>query len=586
MSSPVRTSPAAPSPRSADADQGAARGVPGPLGGPPGWSAVASDPEGYRVLLGRRLAYFGAAFFLLSLAFYVRNVALIAAIERRWPPLGHRSLLIHAAAIALAGLQWLLCRTGRRTIAALKVIDVVGLMGAVGLYGALTVSEAAGFEHAVAVQSAGAEVMLVALVTMAVVLTHAIVVPATVRRMFWLSTAAVSLSPVAAYLVTVVGVPPEVLEQRPWFALNEAGYVAMWAFLTVAVSTIAARVIHGLQQRVRDADEIGQYRLLEKIGEGGMGVVYLAQHALLRRPTAVKLLVPERAGEHAVRRFEQEVQLTSALTHPNTIAIFDFGRTPDGIFYYAMEYLDGITLEELVQHDGAQPAARVVHIMRQVCGALVEAHEAGLVHRDIKPANLMLCVRGRIADHVKVLDFGLVKDHGAEVAAGLSMTGSLVGTPATLAPEAILAPASVDARVDLYAVGAVAYHLLVGAPVFAGKTAVETCAHHLHSQPVPPSRRAPRALPAPLEELVLRCLAKDPAERPPSAGHVMAALEEMASEGHRWSPADADSWWRQRAPAVSSRVRAERTSGSRSGPRTIAVDVRRANLGGNAGRSA
>jgi len=537
------------------------------------------------VLLGRRIAYFGGAFFLLSLAFYIRNIALIAAIERRWPPLGHRSLLIHAAAIALSGLQWMVCRTGRRSIAALKVIDVVGLMGAVGLYGALTVSEAAGFEHAVAVQSAGAEVMLVALVTMAVVLTHAIVVPATVRRMFWLSAAAVSLAPVAAYLVTVVGLPPEVLEKRPWFPLIEAGYVAMWAFLTVAVSTIAARVIHGLQQRVRDADEIGQYRLLQKIGEGGMGVVYLAQHTLLRRPTAVKLLVPERAGEHAVRRFEQEVQLTSALTHPNTIAIFDFGRTPDGVFYYAMEYLDGITLEELVEHDGAQPAARVVHIIKQVCGALIEAHGAGLVHRDIKPANLMLCVRGRISDHVKVLDFGLVKDHGAEVAAGLSMTGSLIGTPATLAPEAILTPGSVDARADLYAVGAVSYHLLVGAPVFAGKTAVETCAHHLHSQPEPPSRRAPSALPAPLEALVLRCLAKDPAQRPPSASHVMAALEEMAAEVGPWSAADADAWWRERAPALTSRVAAERTSGSRSGPRTIAVDLRRANLRGHAERS-
>src|SRR6185369_2637724 len=182
-----------------------------------------------------------------------------------------------------------------------------------------------------------------------IILTHAIIVPATVRRMFWLSAAAASLGPIAAYLVVVVGVPREILERKPWFPLNEAGYVAMWGFLTVAVSTIAARVIHGLQQRVRDADEIGQYRLLEKIGEGGMGVVYLARHALLRRPTALKLLAADRAGEHAVRRFEREVQLTSALTHPNTIAIFDFGRTPDGVFYYAMEYLDGITLEDLIE---------------------------------------------------------------------------------------------------------------------------------------------------------------------------------------------------------------------------------------------
>jgi serine/threonine protein kinase len=174
-----------------------------------------------------------------------------------------------------------------------------------------------------------------------------------------------------------------VLQQKPWLPLNQLIFVGMWGLAAVAGATIAARVIHGLSQRVRDANEIGQYVLQERIGEGGMGVVYLARHALLRRPTAVKLLPAHRAGEKAIRRFEQEVRLTSALTHPNTIAIFDFGRTPDGVFYYAMEYLDGITLEHLAALDGPQPAARVIHILKQACGALGEA--------------LMLCVRSKPA---------------------------------------------------------------------------------------------------------------------------------------------------------------------------------------------
>jgi hypothetical protein len=540
----------------------------------PDWSAVPSNSEGDRLLVNRRIAYFGGVFFLLSLAFYIRNVALISFMERTWPPLGQSALLFHAAAIAVAGLQWLLCRGGKRSSKQLNLIDVGGLVGSMALYAALIVAEASSFDHAIAVQSAGAEVLLMALVMVALVVTHAIIVPATVRRMFWLSAVAAAIGPITAYVVTAKSFPLEVLQRKPWLPLNEALYVGMWAFLTVAVSTIAARVIHGLQQRVRDANEVGQYTLEEKIGEGGMGVVYRARHALLRRPTAVKLLAPGRAGEQAVRRFEQEVQLTSALTHPNTIAIFDFGRTPDGIFYYAMEYLDGITLEDLVAHAGAQPAARVVHILKQVCGALVEAHAIGLIHRDIKPANLMLCVRGRIPDQIKVLDFGLVKEHGAEAAAaGLSMSGALIGTPAYLAPEAILDPTSVDARSDLYAVGAVGYQLLVGEPVFAGKTILEICAHHLHSEPAPPSQRARSPIPVSLDRLVLRCLAKDPAARPASAAAIIAELDQLDDLG-TWTVADAQRWWQEEAPLVTRAVKAGRTGGS-TGPGTIAIDFER-----------
>jgi serine/threonine-protein kinase len=372
--------------------------------------------------------------------------------------------------------------------------------------------------------------------------------------------------------VAYVGFPAEALAKRPWLPLNQALYVAMWALFAVAVSTIAARVIHGLQQRVRAANEIGQYRLEEKIGEGGMGVVYLARHALLRRPTAIKLLPVERAGEQSIRRFEQEVQLTSALTHPNTIAIYDFGRTPDGVFYYAMEYLDGITLEDLVTHVGPQPAARVVHLLKQVCSALTEAHAMGLVHRDIKPANLMVCRRGGVPDQIKVLDFGLVKEQNSE-AAGLSMAGTLLGTPSYLPPEAIVDPSKVDARSDLYAVGAVGYYLLAGTPVFEGRTLVEVCAKHLTSDPDPLARRTSALIPEPLERLILACLAKDPAARPGSAAALIRALDEV-SLVEAWSVMAAERWWQTHGESLRTAASAARRKSSTPGPLTVAIDMK------------
>jgi serine/threonine-protein kinase len=290
----------------------------------------------------------------------------------------------------------------------------------------------------------------------------------------------------------------------------------------------------------------------------------------LRRPTAIKLLPRESAGEVNVKRFEREVQLTSSLTHPNTIAIFDFGHTPDGIFYYAMEYLDGFTLEELVDHGGPQEPGRVVHLLKQVCGALAEAHAVGLVHRDIKPANLMLCSRGLVPDQMKVLDFGLVKEH--QSAGDLSTTNALLGTPLYMAPETIRDPASVDARVDLYALGAVGYKLLVGEPVFDGKTVIEVCSHHLHTEPIPPSVRSSRAVPGDLERLVLSCLAKDPALRPASASAMLVELESL-TEPPVWTRARAERWWEENAAALRSAKQSKRDRASDTVQCTLAVDL-------------
>jgi serine/threonine-protein kinase len=320
--------------------------------------------------------------------------------------------------------------------------------------------------------------------------------------------------------------------------LTPAVYVAIWSALGVTCTSTISYVIYGLRLEVRKAMCLGQYLLENKIGEGGMGVVYRARHAMLRRPTAIKLLTGTTG--HAVERFEREVQLTARLTHPNTIAVFDYGRTPDGIFYYAMEYLDGITLDELVREHGPQPPARVVHLLLQICGALEEAHEAGLVHRDIKPANVMLTQRGGHLDVVKVLDFGLVKESEASSELTTSSLNAVMGTPHFMAPEAILDPQNVDGRMDIYALGVTAYFLLTGERAFDGSNLVEICSAHLHQSPARPTEKQPE-IPQELEQIVLACLEKKPEDRPKSASEL---AERLAACGlPHWSRANARAWW-------------------------------------------
>jgi eukaryotic-like serine/threonine-protein kinase len=241
----------------------------------------------------------------------------------------------------------------------------------------------------------------------------------------------------------------------------------------------------------------------------------------------------------------REVQLTAGLSHPNTISVFDYGRTADGVFYYAMEYLDGLTLDEIVVGDGPLPPARVVHVVRQVLGALGEAHAVGLVHRDIKPSNVILCERGGIPDVAKVLDFGLVQAMEDEP----SLHRGIVGTPLFLAPETIRSSGESGPRADLYAVGAVAYYLLCGRHVFEGKGMVEICGHHLRTPPVPPSQRLGRPLPALLDAWVLSCLEKDPERRPRTAADAVYRLERCALD-ETWTLDAARVWWAGRGRAI------------------------------------
>jgi serine/threonine-protein kinase len=320
--------------------------------------------------------------------------------------------------------------------------------------------------------------------------------------------------------------------------------------LAASIAVHGAHRIEVLRQQAAEARKLGQYRLKQRLGAGGMGEVYLAEHALLRRPCALKLIRPERAGDpQHLRRFEREVQATAALNHPSTVEIYDYGHAADGTFYYVMEYLPGLNLDELVGRHGPLPPEWAVHLLRQVCGALAEAHAAGLVHRDIKPGNILVCERGGRHGVAKLLDFGLVQTHnltdGGAEAARLTQTGTIAGTPAYMSPEQAAGKADLDARADLYSLGAVAYFLLTGRPPFVRDTALLTLVAHV-TDSVPPPRDLRPDLPADLEAMVLRCLEKDPGRRFPDAEALERALAGCACV-RGWSGQEAADWWWARA---------------------------------------
>jgi serine/threonine protein kinase len=321
---------------------------------------------------------------------------------------------------------------------------------------------------------------------------------------------------------------------RSLLALLGIGAAAIFAF-----TLVVSRLQHHARKAAVEAKQLGQYRLQEKLGAGAMGVVYKGQHAMLRRPTAIKMLNLDRVNEASIQRFEREVQITCKLNNPHTIAIYDFGRTPEGVFYYAMEYLDGIDLQSLVEQYGPLPEGRVVQILRQVCASLYEAHSLGLVHRDVKPANIMLNRRGAEPDVVKVLDFGLVKATHDDRPGG-EAGGDISGTPLYMSPEAIQTPEMIDARSDLYAVGAVGYFLLTGQTPFAAHTLGELCQQHLTAIPEPLTQKSGRPISEPLEHAILCCLEKSRAKRPQTARDLVAMLDRSVAV---WSVDDAESWW-------------------------------------------
>jgi serine/threonine-protein kinase len=304
--------------------------------------------------------------------------------------------------------------------------------------------------------------------------------------------------------------------------------------------------ISELHEEAFRARKLGQYQLKRKLGQGGMGEVHLGEHTLLKRLCAIKLIRPEQAGDpKTLSRFEREVQAMATLTHWNTVEVYDYGRTEDGTFYYVMEYLPGLSLQELIEQHGPLPAGRAIHFLRQICAALKEAHSVGLIHRDIKPSNLIACERGGVFDVAKLLDFGLVHDICGIASDGqqqLTMVGAILGSPNYLSPEQASGRSDVDARTDIYSVGALAYFLVTGQTPFVRDTAMELLAAHMKDEPISPRQLRPE-IAQDLEEVILMCLRKNPDERFPDAESLDMALATCDAVGD-WDAERAADWWR------------------------------------------
>ncbi|MGD8869411.1 MAG: serine/threonine-protein kinase, partial [Gemmatimonadales bacterium] len=382
----------------------------------------------------------------------------------------------------------------------------------------------------------------------------AVFIPAPPRYPAWLG-----LLTVISFVIATVGTYVFVPEARSyWAALG--GFPALTDHLVIGtsgmaalavVAAIASRTLYSLRRTAHEAQRLGNYVLEQELGSGGMGQVFKARHALIRRPTALKVMrVSSDEPETSVVRFEREVQLSASLTHPNTITIFDYGRTADSKFYYAMEYLEGLDLAKIVERYGPLPPARAAYLLEQVCGALGEAHARGIVHRDIKPQNVFLTQRGGLYDFVKVLDFGLAKQLQSD-GVDLTQAGMAVGTPRYISPETIRGKVPIDGRADLYSLGAVAYFMLTGRPPFDADSSMEVLIDHMQATPTPLSQASELAIPQELEAAVMRCLEKEPGDRFRSVHEFADVLRSVRFEDP-WSQEKARDWWDLHRPEIES----------------------------------
>lgn len=368
----------------------------------------------------------------------------------------------------------------------------------------------------------------------------------------WLAAQAVVLSILAQTVVPAI--VPEVAAYWASLPARTALFERAWRVVGVGliagVSILVSRNLYSLHRSAHRARRLGNYLIEKELGRGGMGQVFVARHALICRPTAVKVLEPRDGDpQTGLARFEREVQLSASLTHPNTITIFDFGRTADNTFYYAMEYLEGLDLQRMIDEFGPLPAERVVYILRQVLGSLGEAHRRGIVHRDVKPSNVFLTQRGGLHDFVKVLDFGLARKIEGATESGLTKTGMVFGTPRYIAPESVYGQQRTDARSDLYNLGAVAYWLLTGRPLFEGSSSLDLIIDHVKTVPVPPSAVTELQIPPELDAIVMRSLEKEPADRFQTAEEVLAELRSVPLT-LPWTQERAREWWELHGPEL------------------------------------
>jgi serine/threonine-protein kinase len=369
-------------------------------------------------------------------------------------------------------------------------------------------------------------------------------IPGSPRKTILAALAAATTGPLAAVVYSLL---------RDQLFPNAQAF--LWAYLfnyiTVALAVFPAAVLRRLGREVSKARKMGSYELRELLGRGGMGEVWRANHLMLSRPAAIKLIRPEALGaghggeaETLMHRFEREAEATSKLHSHHTIQLYDFGITEEGAFFYVMELLDGFNLDTLVRRFGPQSAERTVHLLTQACDSLWDAHRSSLIHRDVKPANIYACRYGHWVDFVKILDFGLVKQDGslAVQEATLTRADSMTGTPAYMAPEMALGERRIDARADIYSLGCVGYWLLTGHRVFERDTPMKTVLAHIQERPVPPSQLTELEIPESLERVVLSCLEKDPDHRPKSAKELSDALR-ACRLGSEWKEESAVAWW-------------------------------------------
>jgi serine/threonine-protein kinase len=489
--------------------------------------------------LQQRVAAFGLAVAVILCLSLISRVILGAAFGYLQGELAHPTFWAHVAAVVPVACVWLICRSRPLDTRTIQIVEGIGLV----LTSVCLVVMGSNIPAAAGAATTTAYALSFGLIA------RAIFVPSTAKHTAWLGLA-IGVPLVAAIYQNFLTVDLDVwnrlgffrrIEERHTLARSQSIQIGFAWSLTTLLAAWATRVIYGLRKDVRDAKKLGQYIVEEKIGEGGMGTVYRAQHGLLKRPTAIKLLSPERNAPEDIDRFRREVQMTAKLRHPNTVTIYDYGCTEDGTFYYAMELLDGVTLLEIVRAEGRLPQSRVIHIMRQCAMALHEAHGMGLVHRDIKPNNIMLTQQGGEHDVTKVLDFGLVKNVDSEADVTKTWSEAIIGTPSFMSPEQILDPPSIDARSDLYALGAVGYYLLAGRFVFDGTNPIEICAQHLSAIPEPLSSASACDVNPDLERIIMQCLEKKRDDRPASGAEIAEQLRALPIDP--WSQQDAAQWW-------------------------------------------
>ncbi|AMV31023.1 Serine/threonine-protein kinase PrkC [Pirellula sp. SH-Sr6A] len=512
------------------------------------FSLLVGDVHGFSdesaALLRTRLL---GASLLLGMIFVTTFIGnLVAQIHDLW----WLRLLVIVAILGNGALLYL-CKD-RLSLIALRCVELV-LFGSIALQlNLMLIARLSSFAASQDAVSANVSIQQFVAAICILIFTYGVLIPNTWRRGAAI-TFVLALLPYASVAFASI----RLHELSELLATNRATVPLPLPFVAAFVATFASHVINSVREEAFEAKQWGQYRLMEKLGSGGMGEVYKAEHRMLKRPCAIKIIRPSKERDSdSVQQFEKEVKLTAKLTHWNTVEIFDYGKTEDGTFYYVMELLPGMTLEQIVERYGPISPSRVRYLMKQVCCALREAHSLGLIHRDIKPANIFASERGGCFDVAKLLDFGLVHERQSRLVDQQNDT-SFSGTPHYISPEQVNRYNEVDGRADIYSLGAVMFYLLTGRTPFEGRSPIEIIVAH-QSRELPDLRQLNPAIPEEVNDVVHRCMAKVPSQRYPSMNELLLALETLRLADD-WDSDRAEFWWKERSDRETDRLEIEKT---------------------------